>query len=28
MLLILGVGVGSFNAGYWVKKARDTIIKD
>ncbi len=28
MLLILGVALGSFNAGYWVKKARENIIKD
>ncbi|HOF05726.1 MAG TPA: AtpZ/AtpI family protein [Syntrophales bacterium] len=28
MLLILGVALGSLNAGYWVKKARENIIKD
>lgn len=28
MLLILGVALGSFNAGYWVRKAHDKIIKD
>jgi ATP synthase protein I len=28
MLLILGVGLGSINALYWVKKSRDKIIKD
>jgi ATP synthase protein I len=28
MLLILGVAVGSANAWYWVKKARENIIND
>jgi len=28
MLLILGVALGSFNAGYWIRKAREKIIKD
>lgn len=28
MLLILGVALGCFNAWYWVKKARENIIKD
>lgn len=28
MLLILGVSLGSLNAWYWVKKARENIIKD
>lgn len=28
MLLILGVSLGCINAWYWVKKARETIIKD
>ena len=28
MLLILGVALGSVNAWYWVKKAREDIIKD
>ncbi len=28
MLLILGVVVGSVNAWYWVRKAREDIIKD
>lgn len=28
MLLILGVALGSANAWYWVKKARENIIKD
>jgi hypothetical protein len=28
MLLILGVALGSANAWYWVRKAREDIIKD
>jgi len=28
MLLIFGVGLGCFNAWYWVKKARENIIED
>jgi len=28
MLLILGVAIGALNAWYWVKKARENIIKD
>lgn len=28
MLLILGVALGSVNAWYWVKKARENIIND
>lgn len=28
MLLILGVTVGAVNAWYWVRKARETIIRD
>lgn len=28
MLLILGVSLGSLNAWYWVKKARENIMKD
>ncbi len=28
MLLVLGVGLGSFNAWYWVKKARENIIRE
>jgi ATP synthase protein I len=28
MLLILGVALGSANAWYWVKKARENIIND
>jgi ATP synthase protein I len=28
MLLILGVALGSINAWYWVRKAREDIIKD
>jgi ATP synthase protein I len=28
MLLVLGVALGCLNAWYWVKKARENIIKD
>lgn len=28
MLMIIGVLLGCFNAWYWVKKARENIIKD
>jgi len=28
MLLIFGVGLGCFNAWYWVKKARENIIEN
>jgi ATP synthase protein I len=28
MMLILGVSLGCLNAWYWVKKARENIIKD
>jgi ATP synthase protein I len=28
MLMLIGVGLGCLNAWYWVKKARENIIKD